>query len=370
MRFNVPAETLSKRVQLLSNVIESRQTKPILGNFLLEVMDQDRLVMTASDLELEIVIDVDLHGSGEKGAITVPAKKFTDICRSVDAATDLNVFQDQQFVKVNAGSSRFSLTTLPAVDFPKLETNDYPNEFRISLLHLKELMERTHFAMALQDVRSYLNGMLLEFEGGMVRAVATDAHRLALCEKDIEQVKGNGEKLQTILPRKAVIELVRLLDTVDCQVSLAFNENHLKVEVPGMKLTSKLLEGNFPDYQRVLPKGGKIAFLANRDELRQNLVRTSILASEKYKGVLMQMEEGNLRVYVSNSEQENAEAAMPIEYEGNAFEVGFNINYVLDVINAIKKDRLEFRFIDTASSCLVTEFETDYCQYVIMPMRV
>jgi len=367
MRFQVHAETLAKNIQDISNIVEKRQTSPILGYFLLHVHGGE-LIVTATDLEIEIMVKLQLESS-EDGMVTVPAKKFSDICRSIPSQDIIRCSIKDNFVHITSGSSRFTLNTLPYDDFPRLDTDNFSNEYEISLLAFKDLLDRTHFAMAIQDVRTFLNGMLLEFGENTIRAVSTDAHRLALCEKPITKVNGD-DKVQTILPRKAVQELLRILDSVEESVKIKFNENHFQVLLPNIQFISKLVDGHYPDYERVLPVGGKFKLLADREQLKQSLIRTAILASEKYKGVLLRLEPDVIHIIVNNTEHETAEVELPVDYQGDSFEVGFNISYLLDVVNSIKEDQVEFQFIDSASSCMMMEQGNSECRYVVMPMRV
>lgn len=366
MRFKIQRESLLKPLQLVSGVVERRQTLPVLANVMLTA-DTQGITLTGTDLEVELVARVKLEVE-EGGETTLPARKFLDICRTLpdQALIEINVEDERALVR--SGRSRFTLSTLPAADFPAVESMGVAKEFEIPQGSLRQLIERTHFAMAQQDVRYYLNGLMLELAQGRLRAVATDGHRLALCETPVDLTVSGVQ--QVIVPRKGVAELMRLLDDTEEPARVAIGTNHIKISLPDVQFTSKLVDGRFPEYERVIPKDYDKTLHAERDALRQALTRTSILSNEKYRGVRMQLAAGVLRLTAHNPEQEEAEEELEVEYSGSELEIGFNVTYLLDALGAISADKVEMGFTNANSSCLIQAVESTRCKYVVMPMRL
>src|SRR6218665_454615 len=303
MHFTIQREALLKPLQLVAGVVERRQTLPVLSNVLL-VVDGQQLSLTGTDLEVELVGRVVLEDRGEPGEITVPARKLMDICKSLpnDALIDIKV--DEQKLVVKAGRSRFTLSTLPANDFPTVEEGPGSLTFNLVQSKLRRLIDRTSFAMAQQDVRYYLNGMLIEVQTGALRAVATDGHRLAMCA--MEAAIENTERHQVIVPRKGILELARLLTEQDGEVSIVLGANHIRATTGEFTFTSKLVDGKFPDYERVLPRGGDKLVIGDRQALREAFSRTAILSNEKYRGIRLQLASGQLKIQANNPEQKEA----------------------------------------------------------------
>lgn len=366
MRFTISRDMLIKPLQTVGGVVEKRQTLPILANVLVQV-SADKLSMTGTDLEVELVASVPLEGAQE-GEITLPGRKFMDICRALpeDALIDINVDGDKALIK--AGKSRFTLATLPASDFPATEAIKGLFEFEIAQGDIKSLIEQTQFSMANQDVRYYLNGILLELENGIIRMVATDGHRLALSELHTELAV--GDKRQVIIPRKGVLELSRLLSSENVPCTVQLNQNHIRINMGDIVFTSKLVDGRFPDYERVIPKGGDKLVSADRLILKEGLQRTAILSNEKYRGIRLTFRENILHASVNNPEHEEAEDELPIDYSGAELEIGFNVTYLLDVLNVIKQNKVEMLLSDANSSCLVKGSGDNASRYVVMPMRL
>lgn len=365
MKFQADRETLLKPIQAVVGVVERRQTMPILANMLLVANDKG-LAVTATDLEVELVATAELKVD-QPGEVTVPGRKLADIVRALPDGAKVTVSLEKNRVVIKSGRSRFTLSTLPAAEFPAVDDIQKKQEIKIGNGALGELIERTHFAMAQQDVRYYLNGLLLEIRKDGIRAVATDGHRLALCEDTA--VKGE-DTLQVIVPRKGVLELQRLIGHGDGDASVAFGGNHLRAEYGGVRLTSKLIDGRFPDYERVLPKGGDKSVMADRQALRESLQRASILSNEKYRGVRLQLAENLLKIQAHNPEQEEAEDEVEVKYKGGEMEIGFNVNYLLDALGAITTEEVEILLSDGNSSCLIREPGNERCRYVVMPMRL
>lgn len=368
MKFSVSREALLRPLQLVAGVVEKRQTLPALANVLV-VLDGTQLSLTGTDLEVEIIGRVRLESAGMDGEITVPAKKFLDICRSLPEGSVIDfVYQDQK-VTVKSGRSRFTLSTLPASEFPAIELGDNDLGFRCEQAEIKRLIDRTGFAMAQQDVRYYLNGMLWELHEGSLRVVATDGHRLAMCTRPVN-IALKGDMKQAILPRKGVIELARLLSEPEKSVEVIIGNNHIRAVTDAFIFTSKLVDGKFPDYERVLPRNGDKVVLGNREDLRQAFARTSILSNEKYRGVRFVVTEGLVTITANNPEQEEAEEQVVVEYGGGPIEVGFNVSYLQDVANVISSDSLRITLADSNSSALIEEPDNSDSLYVVMPMRL
>lgn len=366
MKFSVPREALLKPLQLVAGVVERRQTLPVLANVLI-VLEGNQLSMTGTDLEVEIVARVELPEAGESGELTVPARKLVDICRSLPDDAVLQFSEENQRVILRSGRSRFTLSTLPATDFPNVEQGAGDLQFNCEQQDIKRLIDRTGFAMAQQDVRYYLNGMLWEVQEGQLRAVATDGHRLAMCTRAVSV--STPIVTQAILPRKGVVELARLLDGQG-SVEVVLGSNHIRVATEAYTFTSKLVDGKFPDYERVLPRGGDKLVFGDRNELRQAFGRTAILSNEKYRGVRLLLTDGQLTIVANNPEQEEAEEQVAVDYSGDQLEIGFNVSYLQDVTSVLSSDNIKMTLSDSNSSALVEEPDGGDSVYVVMPMRL
>lgn len=369
MRFTIQRESMLKPLQFVIGVVEKRQTLPILSNVLLTAKD-NVLSLTATDLEVEIVARSPLDIS-EPGEVTLPARKFADICRALpdEASMDVTFDAEKDRVIIRSGKSRFNLSTLPARDFPNIENVSGALEFDIPQKVLKTLIDKTQFSMAQQDVRYYLNGLLLEVSDQVVKTVATDGHRLSYCEQDVDV--SPSEKQQVILPRKGIVELSKLLSDTDSPAQITIGSNHIRVCMDEIQFTSKLIDGQFPDYDRVIPKNGDKEVIAERNSLRQALVRTSILSNEKYRGIRIRLQSGLLQAQAHNPEMEEAEEEVEVTYQGDALEIGFNVNYLLDALAVVNGDSVKMIFADANSSCLIVSGQgDDGCRYVVMPMRL
>lgn len=366
MKITINREELLPILQIVCGVVERRQTLPILSNLLLTVSDKN-LRLTATDMEVELsaIIKKSFDTSGEA---TLPARKLLDICRTLpeNAVLDMDLGSDRAQVK--SGKSRFTLSILPAREYPLIEMNDVLAEFTTTQAKLKSLLDKTAFAMAQQDVRYYLNGLLLELDGENIRAVATDGHRLALC--DATNAVKLDQASQIIIPRKGVLELTRLLKDEDDDVQIQISSNHIRITHNELQFTSKLIDGKFPDYDRVIPEIGNYPVMADRESLRQSLTRASILSNEKYRGVRILLEKGKLKAIAHNPEQEEAEEEIDVEYQGNEMEIGFNVSYLLDALGIIKTDKVKITINDPNSSCLILPDDSEDTKYVVMPMRL
>ncbi len=367
MKFTMHRENFLKPLQAVQGVVERRQTLPILANFLLTI-DAGRLSVTGTDMELELVATTELPDA-ESGEITVPARKLVDICRSLPADAEIRLELDGERVKVQSGRSRFTLATLPAVDYPSSDSLSGEQRLTVKEGEFKRLIELTHFAMAHQDVRYYLNGLLLDIGEGVVRAVATDGHRLAIAEIPVASA---DSARQVIVPRKGIGELLRLLGSGDGEVVIDVGSNAIQVTLPEVRLTSKLIDGKFPDYRRVVPsdQDSDKTVVVDRELLRQSLARASILSNDKYRAIRLSLEPNLLRVVANNPEQEEAEDEVEVAYDGEGLEIGFNVSYLIDALAALPGEEAVLHLGDANSSCLITPKGEGDCQYVVMPMRL
>jgi DNA polymerase III subunit beta len=364
MKFSAERESLLAALQSVIGVVERRQTMPILANLLLSA-EQGKLSVTATDLEVELVATAAIK-SATDGRVTVPGRKLLDICRSLPEGVSLSLAQDADRMTVKGGRSRFVLATLPASDFPVIDELSGQQSLSLAQADLHRLLDKTHFSMAQQDVRYYLNGMLFETDGKMLRTVATDGHRLALCEMDLPSKAGNQ---QVIIPRKGVLELQRLLGT-EGDVQIIVGSNHIRAQIGDVRFTSKLIDGRFPEYSRVIPAAPAKSLIADRETLRAALQRTSILANEKYRGIRLALKKNQLTLQAHNPEQEEAEEQVEVAYKGDDLEVGFNVGYLLDALAAVDGSEVEIGVTDGNSSCLVRAPGGTSARYVVMPMRL
>jgi DNA polymerase-3 subunit beta len=365
MKLTAEREKLLAPLQAVIGVVERRQTMPVLANVLLGV-GQGSLSITATDLEVELVATTEVTVQ-QGGDITVPGRKLLDILRALPEKTLITITVEGEKLVIRAGRSRFSLSTLPATEFPVIEDINSQQTVQIARKDLLRLLEKTHFSMAQQDVRYYLNGMLLEIEGQTLRAVATDGHRLALCDATLAGKAKSSQ--QVIVPRKGVLELQRVL-TDEGSADIAIGTNHVRAQIGDVRFTSKLIDGRFPEYSRVIPAAAANAIRADRDILRQALQRTAILSNEKYRGIRVTVKKNMITVQAHNPEQEEAEEEIEVAYSGADLEVGFNVNYLLDALAAIDGQEVELGLTDSNSSCLIRSPGNANARYVVMPMRL
>lgn len=367
MKFSINRELLLKPLLLVSGAVERKSTLPILSNILFDINGQS-LTLTATDLELEMVAYTVVENHGEDSKITIPARKLLDICKSLPENSMINFSTDAETIKLSSGRSKYSLSTLPAIDFPNIEEWKGDVEFKLLKSQFLRLIESTHFSMANQDVRYYLNGMSIESENNEIRSVATDGHRLAICKISNDSL--NLPARQVIVPRKGILEIIRLLSPVEEEVQVFLGSNHIRIIDTEFSFTSKLVDGRFPDYRRVLPRNGDKVFETNKEQLRQVLSRASILSNEKFKGVRLNFLNSLLKITANNPEQEQAEEELEIDFPYDELEIGFNVSYVLDVLNAIKDEKVKFTLADSNSSVVIEGSESGEAVYVVMPMRL
>lgn len=366
MQFILERETLLKPLQQVNNCVTNRSHMPILGNLLLSV-ETGLLTLTGTDIEIEMICKVPLVHPHESGEITVPAKKFLDICKGLPTGALINVNLDGDRLNITSGRSRFSLMTLPAQDFPSLEGFAVTASFNLPQFTLKRLIDATQFSMAQQDVRFYLNGMLLEIEEQNLRTVATDGHRLALCAQNFE---ANVPANSVIIPRKGINELVRLLESTEAEVLIQIGTGNLRANFGDSIFTTKLIDGKFPDYRRGLPKSPDKIMIAETEIFKQALMRASVLSNERFRGVRLVFAQNQLTIVANNPEHEEAEETLDIEYSGTEIEIALNVSYLLDVLNILKTGQTKLLFTDSMSSVQVEDSIDNSASYVIMPMRI
>ncbi len=367
MQFTLAREALLKPLQQVVGVVERRQTMPILSNLLVEITSEQTLVLTSTDLEVEMTAQCKLDDS-QPGTATVPARKWFEIVRALpDGVTIRGELQGDRLL-LRAGRSRYTLATLPASDFPTLEGIQVIDRLNISESVLRSLMERTAFAMATQDVRYYLNGLLFDLRDGCLRCVATDGHRLALAEAILPGNQASGK--QIILPRKGVQELMGLLVNDDAEVELELAQNHLRLRRPQATFTSKLIDGRFPDYEAVIPIGADQIVNIDRDTFRSALQRAAILSNEKYRGVKLEFSDQILRIIAHNPEQDEAVEEIVVETQIQELAVGFNVSYMLEAIAVIQGQQIRLSLRDAQSSCLIEGTDDRTARYVVMPLRL
>lgn len=366
MKFKIPREVFLQPLSQVVGVVERRQTLPVLANFLLVARDGS-VSVTGTDMEVELVstVKADVEMEGE---ITVPARKLVDIVRALPDGSAITFSVKDDKVTMSAGRSRYTLSSLPASEFPATDQVETLESVSLSEKALKKLLDRTAFAMANQDVRYYLNGMLFDFKDGGLRTVATDGHRLAVCDHDAEvSVKGDR---QLIVPRKGVMELARMLDDSSNEVSLSLGRSHVRLVKEGTTFTSKLIDGRFPDFEAVIPVGADKQITADRDSLTHALQRAAILSNEKYRGVRLEAAGNSLKIIAHNPQHEEAVEEIEVELNFDQLAVGFNVTYLLDALTALEAESVSLELKDANSSCLVSARESDLNRHVVMPLKL
>ena len=366
MKIKTNRDELLGPLTQIGGVVERRQTLPILANVLLNAT-ADQLSITATDLEVELKTVANAQ-CDEELDFTLPARKLIDICKALPEGAKINITVENDKAVIRSGRSRFSLGVLPAQDYPAIEPSATNETISVDQKQFKRLLEKTQFAMAQQDVRYYLNGMLLEILEKTVRTVATDGHRLAMSE--FKEAAPAELDLQVIIPRKAIVELIRLLDDGDKEIKIELSSNHVRFHIGETIFTSKLIDARFPDYHRVMPDNANKKMLVDKDLLKHSLLRASILSNEKYRGIRFKLNENLLQLQAHNPEQEEAEEEIEVEFSEGEITIGFNVGYVLDVLGSLSGDQVEMMLNDSNSSVLISEHGTTNENYVIMPMRI
>jgi DNA polymerase-3 subunit beta len=360
-------EQIVASLQSVAGIVERRHTLPILANVMLRKTG-DITQLTTSDLEIQIRTEASLGGDSGSFSTTVGARKLMDILRSMPSDQIVSIESNQNKLLLKSGKSRFSLQTLPAEDFPLVqESASFGLEFSVPQKTLKALLQQVSFSMAVHDIRYYLNGILFVAQGKQLSLVATDGHRLAFTSATLDV---EVPKQEVILPRKTVLELLRLLSDKDGDIEMQFASNQARFRFDGKEFVTKLVEGKFPDYNRVIPKSHKNSITVGKASLLTMLQRTAILTSDKFKGVRINLDSGVLRVTSSNAEQEEAIDEIEVDYNGDAIEIGFNVSYLIDVLVNMEQDMVRMDLADSNSSVLVTIPDNEFFKYVVMPMRI
>lgn len=364
---NIDKDVLLKPLQAVSGIVERRHTLPILSNVLIEA-EGGKLNLVATDLEIQVATSAELEKPVSSYAVTVSARKLQDILRALPEKTVVSLDAQEGKLQVKAGKSRFNLQTLPAQDYPRLaEAGKAATTVRLTQKQLRNLLQLVQYGMAQQDIRYYLNGLLLVVEESKLILVATDGHRLAYASAELP---GSSERTEVIIPRKAVLELSKLLADSDEEVEVQLLANQVRFSFAGIELVSKVVDGKFPDFTRVIPTNYKKHFVIGRVTLQQALQRAAILSNEKFRGVRWVLAGSSLRIVCTNAEQEEAEEELEVQYNGDALDIGFNIVYLLDVLGNLGVQDIDCALGDANSSMLITVPGNSEFKYVVMPMRI
>lgn len=368
MKFTVQKEDFLQPLTLANSIVQKKQTLAILSNLLLEVKN-NRLKIVSTDLELEFETTLPLDQS-EEGQVTVPARKLFDIVRTHPDGTQINLSLKDNHVQVRSNSRRFLLNTMSVEDFPSIRGGKFKVDVDISTKSLKELIDATSFSIAQQDVRYYLNGLFIDMSESHFRVVATDGHRMAVAEATPDKVVGETQGI--IVPRKCIFELNRLLNDPKQNVAIHLNNEFIEFNVNGNRLISRLIDGNFPDYQNVIPKDGDQTLIVDRLQLRDAVNRVSVLSNENYKSVEFNISKESLKLKTNNTDQDEAEEELETSFSGDSeLSMGFNCSYIVDVLNAMKAEKVKITLKDANSGCLLEEEQGELdSQYVVMPMRL
>lgn len=369
MKLLINRETILQPLIYVNSVVERRQTLPILANAYLKI-EKGTLWLTGTDLEVEITTSIGDVKSDTDGECTITAQKFLDICRALPESAEISLEEEKSKIIIRSDKSRFSLQSLPSTDFPRIETQNWQERFTISQSELKQLIDNTSFSMAQQDVRYYLNGLLFEISKDKLVSVATDGHRLSKSETKIKSIASEDVR-QAIVPRKAITELNRLLSSTDNDITVELNDHHIRFSIGDIIFTSKLIDGKFPDYKSVMAAKLPVKVNLDRKNFYQTLLRASILTNDKFRGVRLKLKDSVMKVASNNPEQEEATDEMAIEgYEGPEMEIGFNVNYLMDILKILDTDVVELSVKDGNSSCTLNKPKEIKSKYLVMPMRL
>lgn len=366
MKFFIKKEKIIKPLQQVNNSISTKPILPILNNLLLTVKEQ-KLSLTGSDLEIELTVNIKLEKNFNHGSITVPAKKLFDICRGLPNKSKIKFFLKNKFLIIKSNKINFLLSTLPSDNFPKNKNLKNKTEFYISQNILKSLLESTQFSMANQDVRYYLNGMLFEIDKNKIKSIATDGHRLAFNSIKIDQ---NLSKQSIIIPRKGIIELIKILEKKNNLLKIGIGNNNIHVYFKNITFTSKLIHARFPNYKQVLPKTSNKILKVDHKKLKEALLRSTILSNEKFHGIRLYLQNNQLKITANNQEQEESTEKINVEYNNEIMEIGCNVNYILDVLNTLQCKKVHLLLNNSHSSIKIKDEEKNNSFYIIMPMRL
>jgi len=376
MKFSLSKEDLLQPLSLLNTISTVKNpTFPILSNVYISITN-DKITFIATDLEIELSISIINKEASDIGQFTIPCKKLFDIIRYLDDNISINFDIVDNKATIKVSKSKFVLTVLPAEEFPKLDHTSESYSFTISHSELKNVLQTTEFCMASKDVRFYLNGLLIEISNNLVKSVTTDGHRLAYDEtnnfKYINHIDASvsDSKLQFLIPRKSVSELIKILEDKDELLEVAVSSNHVTFKFDNMYLSTKLIDSKFPEYNRVIPKETCYSIDLNREELKQALIRSSTLSSDKFNAIRFDFTTNQLTASIHNPEHEEAIEELTINYNGEDFTIGFNISYILDCLNHLNENVITFNFTESHNSCTIHGQSSDLPLYVVMPMRL
>ena len=367
MDFYITKEEVVKSLNYTLGVVEKRQTLPILSNVLLEV-DESSLKLTATDLESEISTTSTISNYKSGGKTTTPARKLSDLCRLLPDLAEIHLFLDGDNLKIESGSGKYSISTLPSDDFPVFEQEEIQSQINISSQNLKTLISKTSFAMGNQDWRHYLNGLYLLIDDKSITSVATDAHRLALVSSSLNEATQEG--MSGIVPRKSINEIGKLVGEESENVIIELGQTSIAAKISGTTFISKLIEGKFPDYEQVIPSGDSSQLTINRKTFSECLSRVSVLSSEKYKGVRILTDENSMNVSANNPEKEQGEENISCEYNGEQIDIAFNVNYLQEILSTLDSENIEINFFGSDKSCLITDPNSEDLKYVVMPLLI
>jgi len=366
MKFIINREEILTPLQQIVSVIEKRQTMPILSNVLI-VINDDQLILTGTDLEIQIIAKINIT-SERSGSITVPARKFLDICRLLPNGAEIKFEQQDDKVKILSNRSRFSLSCLPADNYPEFSESELENQFFINAGKFKKALDKTVFCMANQDVRYYLNGLLLNISNSKIKLVASDGHRLSIYEDTLDE--GTGYEARIILPRKGVLELGRLLDDPDAELKIEFSNNNIRIFIKNLIFSAKLVDSKYPDFGKVFQQEFFNPIHIQKQILKDALTRVAILSNEKFKGITLDITPDSLRISTHNPEHDEAEEELVIEYEGEPLSIAFNAQYLQDAVSNLDSEIAVLTIASNASSCFIDEPNVCVYKFIVMPMRI
>lgn len=366
MKFNINKDQLLAPLQQIVSVIEKRQTMPILSNVLINATE-DQIVLTGTDLEIQIIAKINL-AVDQPGSVTVPARKFLDICRLLPNDAEIKFEHKEDKVKVTSGRGRFTLTTLPAENYPEFVETDFENQFEIGAGKLKKALDKTIFCMANQDVRYYLNGLLMHVSNSRIKLVASDGHRLSIYEDDIGSATGYEARI--IVPRKGVQELSRLLDDPDAEANVQFSNNNIRIFYKDLVFSAKLVDAKYPDFSRVFEQSFHTSVLIQKQLLKDALTRVAVLSNEKFKGVTLDITENLVKLSTHNPEHDEAEEELIMQYQGESLSISFNSQYLLDAVSNLDSEMAVLTIASNASSCFIEEPEQPLFRFIVMPMKL
>jgi len=366
MKFIINRELLLTPLQQIVNVIEKRQTMPVLANVLFK-LDRNQLTLTGTDLEVQIVAKVALDNEVE-GSITIPARKLLDICRLLPSAADIKFELVENKLKINSGRSRFSVSTLSADEYPNFEMSKMDCQFTLQAGQLKKALDKTTFCMANQDIRYYLNGIMLNIFNQQLKLVASDGHRLSIYEDTLEQE--TNMEMRIIIPRKGVLELLRLLDDEELEIQVEFSRNNIRVVIDNLIFSAKLVDSKYPDFSKVFEQSFNSPIHVEKQLLKEALTRVAILSNEKFRGVEFVIEGNNLQISTNNPEHEEADEEIAIEYQGEPLSIAFNSQYILDAVSNLDSELAVLTIAENASCCFIEEPSEQNYKFIVMPMRL